>query len=60
VSVNNVNDMNVNDVNVNVNDVNVFTSFGVSFVGTALKNINVTSETQRAVALQRSSTKKSR
>jgi hypothetical protein len=37
-----------------------FTAFGVSFVGTALNNINLQSETQRAVALRRSSAKKSR
>jgi hypothetical protein len=37
-----------------------FTAFGVSFVGTALNNINLPSETQRAVALQRSGAKKQR
>lgn len=37
-----------------------FAAFGVSFVGTALNNINLQSEAQRAVALRRSVAKKKR
>jgi hypothetical protein len=37
-----------------------FTAFGVSFVGTALNNISLQSEAQRAVPLRRSVAKKER